>query len=190
MLARLVEEVLELGLVAEPLERLGADALDLRAGLGLRERGQRRDAGRLEALRVQAPEPGDDDEVVVVDAPLVAEVAEVADARSGRTARGTWSGSAASAARKRSRERRKYAMNSAVRNVSRSPVPSSTWMLLRQPPLDPLELGCVEAELEQVAGLRGAGELRVHGLVRAVRLALEEVGEPAPACRRRGRPGR
>ena len=54
--------------------------------------------------------------------------------------------------------------------------------VLRQPPLDPPELLGVEAELEHVRGLGRARELRVHGLVRAVRLALEEVREPAPGA--------
>jgi hypothetical protein len=53
---------------------------------------------------------------------------------------------------------------------------------LGQPPLDPPELLGVEAELEHVRGLGRARELRVHGLVRAVRLPLEEVREPAPAA--------
>ena len=54
--------------------------------------------------------------------------------------------------------------------------------VLGQPPLDPLELLGVEAELDDVERLRGAGELRVNGLVRAVGQALEEVGEPAPGA--------
>ena len=53
---------------------------------------------------------------------------------------------------------------------------------LRQPPLDPPELLGVEAELEHVRRLGRARELRVDGLVRAVRLALEEVREPAPGA--------
>ena len=62
--------------------------------------------------------------------------------------------------------------------------------VLGKPSLDALELGRVEAELEQVRGLGGARELRVHWLVGAVREALEEVGESAPGAVRRGRPGR
>ena len=54
--------------------------------------------------------------------------------------------------------------------------------VLGQPPLDPLELLGVEAELDDVERLRGAGELRVNGLVRAVGQPLEEVGEPAPGA--------
>ena len=47
--------------------------------------------------------------------------------------------------------------------------------------LDACELLGVEAELEHVRRLRPSRELRVDDLVRPVRLALEEVGEPAPA---------
>jgi hypothetical protein len=51
-----------------------------------------------------------------------------------------------------------------------------------QLPLDPPELLGVEAELEHVRRLGRARELRVHGLVRAIRLTLEEVREPAPGA--------
>ena len=47
--------------------------------------------------------------------------------------------------------------------------------------LDARELLVVEEELEDVGGLRGAGELGVERLVGAVRLAHEEVGNAAPA---------
>ncbi len=46
----------------------------------------------------------------------------------------------------------------------------------RLAPLDARELLAVEAELEDVGGLRAAGELRVDRLVGAVGLPLEEVG--------------
>jgi hypothetical protein len=64
--------------------------------------------------------------------------------------------------------------------------------VLGQPPLDPLELLGVEAELHDVQRLRRAGELRVHRLVAGSThrseacLALvdlhpdEKIGEPAP----------
>ena len=61
---------------------------------------------------------------------------------------------------------------------------------LRLAPLDPRDLLGVEAELEHVRRPRAARELRVDDLVAAVRLALEEVGEPAPAVVARSRPGR
>ena len=51
----------------------------------------------------------------------------------------------------------------------------------RSTALDPGELLGVEAELEHVSRLRMPRELRVDGLVRPVGLALEEVGDPAPA---------
>ncbi len=73
-------------------------------------------------------------------------------------------------------------MYSAVRNVSRSPAAELDVEALRQLPLDPPELLGVEAELEHVRRLGRARELRVDGLVRAVRLALEEVREPAPGA--------
>ncbi len=60
---------------------------------------------------------------------------------------------------------------------------------LRQPPLDPRELLRVEAELQHMRRLRRARELRVDGLVGAVRLALEEVGESAPGAVARGTAG-
>ena len=61
---------------------------------------------------------------------------------------------------------------------------------LGRAPLDPPELLRVEAELQHRSRLRRARELRVDGLVGAVRLPLEEVGDAAPAVVRRGRPGR
>ncbi len=48
--------------------------------------------------------------------------------------------------------------------------------------LDPRELLGVEAELEHVARLRRAGELRVDRLVAPARLLLEEVREAPPAA--------
>ena len=50
-----------------------------------------------------------------------------------------------------------------------------------QAALDTADLLAVEGELEQEVRLRRAGELRVGDLVGAVRLPLEEVGDPAPA---------
>ena len=47
-------------------------------------------------------------------------------------------------------------------------------------PVSARELLGVEAELEDVSRLRGASELRVGGLVGAVRLPLEKVRDPAP----------
>ena len=53
---------------------------------------------------------------------------------------------------------------------------------LRWAALDARELLGVEAELEDVVRLRVPRELGVGGLVGAVRLPLEEVGDPAPAA--------
>ena len=75
--AREVE--LERGLRADALERLRPDARDRRVGRRLRERRQRRDPRGSEPLGVQPPEPRDDDRMVLRDAPVLAEVAEVAD---------------------------------------------------------------------------------------------------------------
>ena len=126
--AREVE--LERGLRPDALERLRPDALDRRVGARLRERRQRRDPRGGEPLRVQPPEPRDEDRVVLRDAPVLAEVPEVADRAvvDGPRPRLGARLSPAIAASSRSRERRKNAMKSAVRSVARSPEPSSTWM--------------------------------------------------------------
>ncbi len=75
--ARVVE--LERCLAAEALEGLRPDALDVCGRSGLAERRQRGDPLRSEALGVQAPEPRDEDRVVLLDSPVLAEVSEVAD---------------------------------------------------------------------------------------------------------------
>ena len=182
-LARLAVVELELGLVADSLEGLRPHALDRRAGRRAAERGQRRDPLRREPLRVPPPEPGDEHEVVVVGELLLAQVAEVADP--------------AVVARPRVRLRARSRPSAREEPLARAPEVRDVLggaerlalaraeldvEVLRQLPLDPLELLGVEAELEHVRRLGRARELRVDGLVRAVRLALEEVGEPAPGA--------
>ena len=181
VLAGLPVEELETCLLPQSVEDLRADVLDLGVGRGVRELRQRRDARRREPLRVQAPEPGDEHEVVVVLPPLPAEVAEVAD-----PAVVAGPGPGGGAVRERGEEAlaRAPEERDEVRRSERLPHARAELDVdvLGQAPLDPLELGRVEAELEEVPRLRGAGELRVHGFVRAVRQALEEVGEPAPGA--------
>ena len=176
--------------MTEPLEGLRPDARDRRVGRGLAERGQRRDPLRGEPLGVQPPEPGDEDRVVLLASLVAAEVPKVADpAVVDRPRPRLGSGFSQTpvlgvrlliAARNRSatpsEERDELA------GPQRLPLPGPELDVheLGQPPLDPLELLGVEAELEDVERLRRARELRVHGLVRPVGLPLEEVREPAP----------
>ena len=182
--ARLVVDELERGLVADSLEGLRADALDRRAGRRAAERRERRDALGDEPLRVQPPEPGDEHEVVVVGELLPAQAPEVADpavvARPGVGLDCCRS----HAERPEEPLARAPEEGDELDRPERLPLARAELDVdvLRQAALDPLELLGVEAELEQVQRLRRARELRVHGLVRAVRLSLEEVGEPAPGA--------
>ena len=152
-------------------------------GRRLTERGQRRDPLRGEPLSVQPPEPGDEDRVVLLASLVAAEVPKVADP--------------AVVDRPRPRLVVQPGRRSPQKPLPRPskerdellspqrlplPVPSSTCTILGQPPLDPLELLGVEAELEDVERLRRARELRVHGLVRPVGCRFEEVREPAPGA--------
>ena len=134
-----------------------------------------------EILGLAPSQPGDEDEVVVVSELLLAQVAEVADP----------------AVVARPRVRLGLGLERAEEPLARAPevghvlggaerlaLPGAELDVeaLRQLPLDPPELLGVEAELEHVRRLGRARELRVDGLVRAVRLALEEVREPAPGA--------
>ena len=145
------------------------------------ERGQRRNPVLGEVFGLAPSQPGDEDEVVVVSELLLAQVAEVAEpAVVARPRVGLGLGL--------ERSEKTLARASEVGHVlggaKRLALPAAELdvEVLRQPPLDPPELLGVEAELEHVRGLGRARELRVHGLVRAVRLALEEVREPAPGA--------
>ena len=130
---------------------------------------------------MQPPEPGDEDRVVLLDSLVATEVAEVAD-------RAVVDGPRPGLGRGLGGDRRQQPLARAaeerdeVGRPQRLPLAGAELDVdvLGQPPLDPLELLGVEAELDDVERLRGAGELRVDGLVRAVGQALEEVGEPAP----------
>ncbi len=186
-LARAREVELERGLRADALERLRPDALDCGVGRRLRERRQRRDPCGGEPLRVQPPEPRDEDRVVLRDSPVLAEVPEVADRavvdgpRPGLR-RGRRGGTCPALDRReqplaRAPEERDEVRRPQRRALARAELDVD---VLGQPTLDPLELLGVEAELDRVERLRGARELRVDGLVRAVGQPHEEVGEPAP----------
>ena len=177
--AVLVRPELELGLLAvlRPAVRVDAG----RHGLGRRapELGERRDPGRGELLDLAPVDAGDAAQVVDVVPPLVAERLEVADAavvdriRLGLRRVGD-----------EALEPRAHVpvVGSEVAGVEAGLLPRAEQDvdLLRLAPLDPRELLVVEEELEDVGGLRAAGELRVERLVGAVRLAEEEVGDAAP----------
>ena len=131
-------------------------------------------------LGLRAPHPGDEREVVVVDALLPAHVPEVADPAVARTAsrrsrarprprRGTARGRAGSTPRTRppgtSRARRARSRRAPARPAG----PRSARPARRR-----------TCSCSTCAGLARARELRVDGLVAAVGLLLEEVAEPAP----------
>ena len=152
-----------------------------RHGLGRRapELGERRDPGRGEPLDLAPVDAGDAAQVVDVFPPLVAERLEVADAavvdriRLGLRRVGD-----------EALEPRAHVpvVGGEVAGVEAGLLPRAEQDvdLLRLAPLDPRELLVVEEELEDVGGLRAAGELRVERLVGAVRLAEEEVCDAAP----------
>ena len=190
VLARLRVEELELGLVTEALERLRPDTFDARHGGRLPELGERRDAVCGKRLRVPSPKSGDEHEVIVVDAPLVAEMPKVADrAVLTRPRIRRWlspQGTVTRFSPAQSTEKplpRPPKESDVVRGPKTlpQPTPKLDVHLLGQLPLDPLELLCVEAELENVERLGGPGKLRIHGLVRPVGPALEKIRKPAPS---------
>ena len=165
--------------MAEPIEDRRPHLLDRRAGVGLAELGERRDPDLGEPLDVGAPDPGDERQVVVV-APSACRARGSRRSRSGRPGTGR--------CRCRSRSRRRTALDAPVVRVV---VARAELLALAEAvveciaagaaPGDPLDLLGVEAELEHVLRLRRPRELRVDDLVRAVGLALDEVGAPAPA---------
>ena len=194
MRAGLAAAELELGLVADPLEALRPHAAcDRRRSAGRRRRAAASvvDPARREPLGLPPPHPGDEHEVVVGLQLRAAEVAEVAD-----PAVPARPGVGRVLARERSEEPLAHApvVRLELRDAEALPLPAPVLDVdvLDRRALDPLELLGVEAELEQVRRLGRARELRVDGLVGAVRRALEEVGEPAPAAvgARRGTAGR
>ncbi len=172
---------LERGLVADRLERLGPDAVDGSARPELSERLERRDPVREQRLGLGAAHAGDEGEVVVVDALLPADLAEVADAAV--VARppvrlrpalecGEEAPADAPVVRLEVGDAEGLALAAAVLDMD----------VLDGASLDARDLLGVEHELEHVCGLGAARELGVDGLVRAVGLLLEEVCEPAPAA--------
>ena len=182
-LARAREVELERGLRADALERLRPDARDRRVravsasavSVGIPAAASRSACSRAE--------PRDEDRVVFLDALVPAEVAEVADRAvvDGPRPRLVLAlgGDRGEQPLARAAEERDE-----VGRPQRLPLAGAELDVdvLGQPPLDPLELLGVEAELDDVERLRGARELRVDGLVRAVGQPHEEVGEPAPGA--------
>ena len=171
---------LELRLVAQLLERLGPHPVR-GVPLALAERLERRDALELERLGPAAPHPRHERQVVVVHALLPAQRPEVADpavvARPPVRLRLALERREEAAAhppvvRLELRDAERLALAPPVLHVD----------VLDRRTLDPRDLLRVEAELQHVRGLGAPRELRVDRLVGPVRLPLEEVGEPAPAC--------
>ena len=153
------------------------------------ERRERRDSAPLELLDLAAADPGDAAEVVDRVPVRVAERLEVADAAlragerlgPGRRADELLEPLADAPVVRAELARRERLL----RLVAEQHVD-----VRRLEPLDPRDLLAVEAELEDVGGLRVAGELGVERLVapraeRGGRLdAHQEVGLPAPAVAR------
>ena len=189
VLAGLAEVELELGLVADPLERLRPHAVDLEPGCLPAERGQRRDPVLGEILGLAPAQPGDEDEVVVVSELLLAEVAEVAEpAVVARPRVGLGLGL--------ERAEEPLARAPEVRHVlggaERLALPAAELdvEVLRQPPLDPPELLGVEAELEHVR----AAWPSARASCRRPRTCRPAGARGSPRtrarCRRRGTAGR
>ena len=146
---------------------------------GRAELGERRDPDAAEPRDLVAPHPGHAHEVVAVVPPLVAElleVAEVAVAARVRLGRGSGADGVEEAVADAPvvGDEVEDAVALALAGAELDVQP------LGQPAGDPLDLLGVEAELEDVLRLAVPRELRVDGLVGAVRLPLDEVGEAAP----------
>ena len=146
------------------------------------ERLERGDPAASERSACDAAHPGDEREMVVVDPLLPAEMPEVADpAVVARPAVRLGLG------RERGEEPLAHAPVVGVELVDTERLALAAAVLdvdaldRRRPEIRCDLLG-VEEELQHVGRLRAARELRVDGLVAAVRLPLEEVREPAPAA--------
>ncbi len=172
---------LQRGLVADRLERLGAEPLDRRAGLEPAERLEGADARLGERLGLPAAHAGDEGEMVVVDALLPADLTEVADAavvaRPPVRLRPALEGGEetpadATVVGLEVGDAEGLALAAAVFDMD----------VLDGASLDARDLLGVEHELEHVCGLGAARELGVDGLVRAVGPLFEEVCEPAPTA--------
>ena len=158
--------------MADRLERLRPHPLDLEAGRLHPESGQRGNAVLGEVVGLASAQPRDEHEVVVVSELLLAQVAEVAEpavvARPGVClGRGSAEPDPASEQEPLPRAPEVGHVVGGAEGL-RSPRAELDVEVLRKPPLNPPELLGVEAELEHVRGLGGAGELGVDHLVRAL----------------------
>ena len=164
-----------------PSSVCGPHLRNARAGREVAEPLERRDPGGGEALDLRPGDAGDERQVVVLLPPLLAESEEVAEA----------------AVLDRVRVGGRAVLDGGEEAAAEAPVegevvvgPEALELAgagddvhpLRPAALDASDLLGVEAELEDVRGPRVARELRVERLVAAVRLAHDEVGEPAPGA--------
>ena len=171
---------LELGLVADPLEGRRPHAADTCLGRGLGEELERRDPLPLQPLHLHARNPRDEREVVVLVPARLAEGEEVAETaeidRIGVGCATLFDG---------------FEEAPPQAPVVGGEVPGPKGLALAEPvddvhrlgrvALDACDLLGVVGELKDVLRLRAARELRVDDLVEAVRLELDEVGNPTPA---------
>ena len=159
---------------------------DARAGREVAEPLERRDPGRGEPLDLRPRDAGDERQVVVALPLLLAEREEVAEP----------------AVLDRVRVGRRAALDRVEEARAEPPVEGEVVVRVeglglagagddvhraRHRALDASDLLGVEAELEDVSRPSVPRELRVERLVAAVRLAHDEVGEPAPVAVDEGR---
>ncbi len=171
--------VLERGLVAQRLEGARRHARDLAVRRRGGELGERADARLLEPRNLVAAQARDEREVVVPLPLRLAAFAEVAD-RAVRDGQRVRLGRVGDELEEALPDAPVVGHEVAGPVGVAQPGPEQDVHERRLAPGDAGELLGVEAELEDVSRLRGAGELRVGRLVGAVRLPLEEVRDPAP----------
>ena len=171
--------VLERGLVAQRLEGARRHARDLAVRWRGGELGERADARLLEPRNLVAAQARDERQVVVPLPLRPAAFAEVAD-RAVRDGQRVRLGRVGDELEEALPDAPVVGHEVAGPVGVAQPGPEQDVHERRLAPGDAGELLGVEAELEDVSRLRGAGELRVGRLVGAVRLPLEEVRDPAP----------